>query len=215
MTSEQINELATALAKAQGAMGGALKDSANPFFKSRYADLESVWTACRKALSENGLAVIQTVTADDAHAVITTALVHSSGQWVRDSLPLMPKDMGPQGMGSAITYGRRYALAAIVGVFQTDDDGEAAQGRIDPRGDSLQVTTAAVAKAAAQKMRDALKLGIAGRIYELHAELNREQDAYIAASSGLSAPERKAWKEAVARARVTIEDETAEAGVRG
>jgi hypothetical protein len=127
--SEQINELAAALAKAQGKITGALKDSSNPFFKSRYADLASVWDACRASLSDNGLAVVQLTEADDAGVYVTTSLVHSSGQWMRSKLRLTPKDGTPQGMGSAITYGRRYALAAIVGVAQVDDDGNAASGR--------------------------------------------------------------------------------------
>jgi hypothetical protein len=126
--SEQINELAGALAKAQGKITGALKDSANPFFKSKYADLASVWDACRAALSENGLAVIQLTESDDSGVYVVTTLAHSSGQWVRSRLRLTPKDSTPQGMGSAITYGRRYALAAMVGVAQVDDDGNAATG---------------------------------------------------------------------------------------
>lgn len=126
--SEQINELAGALAKAQGKITGALKDSANPFFKSKYADLASVWDACRTALSENGLAVVQLTESDDSGVYVITTLAHSSGQWMRARLRLTPKDSTPQGMGSAITYGRRYALAAMVGVAQVDDDGNAASG---------------------------------------------------------------------------------------
>jgi hypothetical protein len=127
--SEQINELAGALAKAQGKITGALKDSANPFFKSKYADLASVWDACRTALSENGLAVIQQTEADDSGVFVITTLAHASGQWMRSRLRLNPKDDSPQAMGSAITYGRRYALAAAVGVAQVDDDGNAASGK--------------------------------------------------------------------------------------
>jgi hypothetical protein len=127
--SEQIGELAAALAIAQGKITGALKDSANPFFKSKYADLASVWDACRGPLSENGLAVIQQTESDDSGVFVITTLAHSSGQWMRSRLRLHPKDDSPQGMGSAITYGRRYALASMVGVAQVDDDGNAASGR--------------------------------------------------------------------------------------
>lgn len=127
--SADINELATALAKAQGKITGALKDSANPFFKSKYADLASVWDACRAALSENGLAVVQQTESDEQGVLVITTLAHSSGQWMRSTLRLLPKDSSPQGMGSAITYGRRYALAAVVGVAQVDDDGNAASGK--------------------------------------------------------------------------------------
>jgi hypothetical protein len=157
-TSEQINELAAALSKAQGAIKGALKDSANPFFKSNYADLASVWDACREQLAANNLCVIQTVTAADTGVAVTTMLAHSSGQWIKDTLPLMPKDGSPQAVGSAITYGRRYALAAVAGVAQIDDDGNPASGResigntgvpkgIKPQGDAAaRVPTAEVTK---------------------------------------------------------------------
>src|SRR5690349_21431082 len=104
-TSQELNHLAEALAKAQGAMGGAVKDSANPFFKSKYADLESVWNACRKALAENGLSVVQSTSGVEHGVAVTTMLLHSSGQWMRDTLPLNPKELTPQGIGSAITYG--------------------------------------------------------------------------------------------------------------
>src|SRR5271166_65459 len=95
--SQSLNELASALAKAQGKITGALKDSANPFFKSKYADLAACWDACRDALSENGLAVMQPAEVDDQGvAVITTLLVHASGQWVRSVLKMAPKDGSPQ-----------------------------------------------------------------------------------------------------------------------
>lgn len=169
-TSQEINELATALAKAQGTMGGALKDSANPFFKSKYADLESVWTACRKALSDNGLSVVQSTSGVESGVAVTTTLLHSSGQWMRDTLPLHPKDLSPQGIGSAITYGRRYALAAMVGVYQTDDDGEAAQGRQGPSQDQV--------RALAKKFRDAFDADVDGRMFDVHEEANKDKELY-------------------------------------
>lgn len=144
--SAEINELAAALSVAQGEITGALKDSANPFFKSKYADLASVWDACRTSLSKNNLAVIQVAgTNNDGAAVITTTLAHKSGQWIRGSIALMPVKSDPQGMGSALTYARRYALAAMVGVAQVDDDANAASGKVthtkaDPLGrDELNV----------------------------------------------------------------------------
>jgi hypothetical protein len=127
--SASIGALAGALAAAQGGITGALKDSSNPFFKSKYADLASCWDACRGPLSANGLAVIQTTECNPDSVVVITTLAHSSGEWIRSRLPLKPKDMTPQGVGSAITYGRRYGLAAIVGLAQIDDDAEAAHGR--------------------------------------------------------------------------------------
>ena len=129
MQSEAINELAVALAKAQGQITGALKDSSNPFFKSKYADLASCWDACRKQLSENNLSVVQTTDVIDGIVVVRTILAHSSGQWISGILPVKTKDDGPQAQGSGITYARRYALAAMVGLAQIDDDAEAAQAR--------------------------------------------------------------------------------------
>lgn len=134
LQSEQINELAAALSKAQAGITGALKDSANPFFKSKYADLASCWDACRKQLTDNGLSVIQTTEVQDGHVVVVTTLAHASGQWMRGVLPVKAKDDGAQAQGSGITYARRYALAAIVGLAQIDDDAEAAQGRSGTEG---------------------------------------------------------------------------------
>lgn len=129
MQSESIAKLAEALSKAQGKIKGAAKDTANPFFKSKYADLASVWDACREALTENGLCVLQTTEDGIEHVTVITTLSHSSGEWIRGRLTMKPVKNDPQGIGSAITYARRYALAAIVGVAPEDDDGEAASGR--------------------------------------------------------------------------------------
>lgn len=139
MQSEHINELAAALSKAQGEITGALKDSSNPFFKSKYADLASCWDACRKQLASNGLSVIQTTDIVDGIVVVRTTLAHASGQWISGVLPVKTKDDGPQAQGSGITYARRYALAAIVGLAQIDDDAEAAPARHvkeQPKADS-------------------------------------------------------------------------------
>ena len=127
--SESFAALAAALSKAQASITGALKDSANPFFKSKYADLASCWDACRKPLTDNGLAVIQTIEAGEGRAVLVTTLCHASGEWIKSYCPILTKDDSPQALGSAITYARRYALAAMCGLAQVDDDAEAAQGR--------------------------------------------------------------------------------------
>lgn len=128
-TSEQINELAAALSSAQAVMEGAAKDATNPHFKSRYATLASVWEAARAPLTKHGLAVIQTARGDGAAVTVETMLTHKSGQWVRDSLTTTARDAGPQSVGSAISYLRRYALAAMVGIAPEDDDAEAATER--------------------------------------------------------------------------------------
>ncbi len=130
-TSETIGDLAGALSKAQGEIKGAVKDSKNPFFKSSYADLSSVWNACREALSKNSLAVIQTCSMGERGVCVSTRLTHASGQWVEEDLTVMPTKADPQGIGSTITYLRRYALAAITGVAPEDDDGNAATGKPD------------------------------------------------------------------------------------
>lgn len=125
--SEEIKDLAAALAKAQGQMENASKDSTNPHFKSKYADLASVWDACRKALSENGLSVIQPAGGGPETVTVTTRLMHTSGQWIEESITMKPMQMTPQGIGSTVTYCRRYALASMVGVApDEDDDGNAA-----------------------------------------------------------------------------------------
>jgi len=125
--SESIKELATALSKVQGELTYAKKDSANPFFKSRYADLESVWDACRDLLARNGLSIIQMPgNYFEGRMWLVTRLCHSSGEWIEQEMSVPVQKPDAQGAGSALTYMRRYALAAFVGVVQADDDGNAA-----------------------------------------------------------------------------------------
>lgn len=118
-----ISELAKALCQAQALMGPAIKDKENPFFKSSYADLASVWEACREPLTKNGLSVAQLVRSEGPIVKLTTMLIHSSGQYLSSEFCIKAEKETPQGMGSAITYARRYALAAIVGISSEDDDG--------------------------------------------------------------------------------------------
>nr|WP_294525800.1 ERF family protein [uncultured Rhodopila sp.] len=162
-TSSSIASLAAALSAAQGEITGARKDSTNPFFTSKYADLASCWEACRAPLAKNGLSVVQTIArgepvriewetknektgeiqsfaVDTVETVVITTLMHASGEWIRSPLPMIPRDASPQGIGSAITYGRRYGLTALLGIAQVDDDGHGAshgEGRYAaPRGAS-------------------------------------------------------------------------------
>jgi hypothetical protein len=127
--SDDIKELAVALAKAQGRIKGASKDSVNPHFKAKYADLASVWDACRAPLSENGLSVVQTVAHGDGKIALETMLLHASGQWVGGSYPVTPKAHDPQSVGAAVTYARRFSLMAMVGIAPEDDDGESQMNR--------------------------------------------------------------------------------------
>lgn len=109
-------------------MGGAVKDRSNPHFRAEYATLASVIDAGRASLASNGLACVQGLSTTADGLLVTTRLVHASGEWIEDELcvPLAKRDA--QGMGSAATYGRRYALAALLGIAQVDDDGNAAAG---------------------------------------------------------------------------------------
>ena len=127
--SESIANLSLALSIVQGKLTHAVKDSANPFFKSKYADLESVWESCRKLLAENGLAVMQfpgLYSEVDHSMSLTTIISHKSGEWISQEMSVPVTKADAQGAGSALTYMRRYALAAVVGVVQADDDGNAA-----------------------------------------------------------------------------------------
>lgn len=125
----ETSKLAAALAKAQGAMSTAKKDSTNPHFKARYADLASVWDACRKPLSDNGLSVAQPMAILDGVLGVRTILMHESGETLEGFAPLLLKDGAtPQQVGSAVTYMRRYSLSAMVGIApDDDDDGNAAE----------------------------------------------------------------------------------------
>lgn len=127
--SKSIANLALALSIVQGKLTYAVKDSANPFFKSKYADLESVWDACRGLLSDNGLAIMQfpgLYTDHDKSMSLTTIISHKSGEYISQEMSVPVTKADAQGAGSALTYMRRYALAAVVGVVQADDDGNAA-----------------------------------------------------------------------------------------
>lgn len=129
LQSESIANLAKALATVQGGLSYAKKDSKNPFFKSNYADLESVWESCRQILALNGLSVSQfpgTYSDLDKSMSLTTILMHESGEWISQEMSLPVSKTDAQGAGSAITYMRRYALAAVIGIVQADDDGNAA-----------------------------------------------------------------------------------------
>lgn len=124
-----MKEIFTALSKAQSEITGALKDSENPFYKSQYADLASVMTAIKEPFSKHGLCYSQITQFLDGQLYLETYLGHTSGESIKGVYPIFAKDNSPQAMGSAITYARRYALAAIAGVAQIDDDGESAMNR--------------------------------------------------------------------------------------
>ena len=124
--STTIKCLAEALCKAQGEMGGAAKGKANPFFKSKYADLSAVIQAIKEPFASNGLSYVQFPIEDQGRIGIETILMHSSGEWMSQKFTVQLTKQDAQGAGSAITYCRRYGLQAVAGIPSEDDDGNAA-----------------------------------------------------------------------------------------
>ena len=121
--SESLKELASALCKAQDAMGGAVKGKANPFFKSKYADLGAIIQAIKEPFAKNGLSYTQFPIENEGRIGIETILMHSSGEWISQSFTVQLTKQDAQGAGSAITYCRRYGLQAVAGIPSEDDDG--------------------------------------------------------------------------------------------
>lgn len=134
MQSKELNEIYAALAKSQGEMEAAKKDSTNPFFKSKYADLESVVEASRPYLSKHGLCVTHRPMIKEGKQFLRTDLGHLSGQWISCEMELKPQKPDVQSLGSYITYITRYCYKAITGIVTKDDDGEAAMDRTNGNG---------------------------------------------------------------------------------
>ncbi len=125
-TSPEIDQIAAALALAQGEFKPVIKSRKNPHFKSDYADLASILEATRPSLSKYGIAFIQIPFMHESRVFTLTRLIHKSGQWMEGDLGLKPAADTPQGCGSTITYCKRYSAAAMLGVDgEADDDGEA------------------------------------------------------------------------------------------
>lgn len=129
MQSDQINELAEALSKAQGAIEGAIKDATNPFHKSQYADLHSVIKCAKEPLAANSLSVVQQCQVMDGQTCLVTMLMHKSGQWIKSVMPLILVKQDPQSVGAALSYYRRYSYSALIGISAMDDDAESAMER--------------------------------------------------------------------------------------
>ena len=126
-TSETISNIAAALVKAQANIHGAVKDSTNPHFKSKYADLSSVMEAVKQPLLEQGIAIVQATEPSEANEVrLSTMLLHQSGEFIADTITVPLNKNDAQGYGSAMTYARRYGLQAMTGCCPEDDDGLAA-----------------------------------------------------------------------------------------
>lgn len=174
--SETIGKLSEALAKAQGAFKPALKDSANPFFKSAYLSLSGAIEACRDALSVNGLAIVQALDGGERLYLVTT-LLHSSGEWINSHYPVAPVKNDPQGIGSALTYARRYSLMAMVGIAAEDDDGEAATGRQAP---NVPAKPPQPAKSPAKAIAEPVKVSIQDECKEWGLRLKADAGAAFA-----------------------------------
>lgn len=125
-------KLSASLLKAQMEIGAAVKDSTNPYFKSKYADLGAVIASCKEALNKHGISILQPVEGDR----VVTMLVHESGEYMCDAgTPIIcTKQNDPQAQGSAITYARRYGLSSLLLIPTADDDGEGASNHDDPAG---------------------------------------------------------------------------------
>lgn len=126
LQTESVKELYAAFIKAQAEFGSVIKDKANSHLKSHYATLASVVEAFRDALNKNGLSVLQPTIYKDGMVFIVTTLIHTSGQWLRSYYPVITQRSDPQGLGSGMTYARRYSLMALMGLAPEDDDGEGA-----------------------------------------------------------------------------------------
>jgi threonine dehydrogenase-like Zn-dependent dehydrogenase len=142
-TSESIKEIAGALVKAQTEIKAAIKDATNPFFKNKYADLASVIEAVRIPLNKAGISFLQPASADEHGVIVETVLLHSSGEWISESLHMPVNKQDAQAVGSAITYGRRYGLQSLCGVPSEDDDGERATKTVSMPKTTITPTTGA------------------------------------------------------------------------
>lgn len=180
--SETLGNLFAALSAAQSEITFAAKDSTGQVGqqKTRYADLTSVWEACRGPLTRNKLSVVQLPAADGNKVTVTTILGHASGEWFSESLTVIARDASPQAVGSAITYARRYMLAPMVGVTADDDDGLAAQSHAPQhapgRQSAPQPANIATPQPTAVSQRiDGLR---ADRIGAMAAKLNLDPEAF-------------------------------------
>jgi hypothetical protein len=120
--SANITELAKALNKLQGELKTVCRDKVNPNFNSKYADLSAIWDACRKPLADNGLSLVQTTDRAGEDIVLETLLLHETGEWIKGKLPINAVKDEPQAIGSAISYARRYAMSAMLGIVSDEDD---------------------------------------------------------------------------------------------
>ena len=148
--SETIAELATALSKAQGQIEDASKDGLNPAFRSKYADLAAVRAVIREPLAVNDLAVMQFPRTRQNYVEVETMLVHKSGEFFSETLEIPVAKFDAHGIGSGITYGRRYGLMSILCLAAVDDDGNAATEK--PPAPPMKITSPKEVSALALEM---------------------------------------------------------------
>jgi len=192
-TSEQVSEIQAALSAMQGELKPAFKDSVNPHFKSRYADFYACKLATQDVMAKNGLAAIQGILSDPEKGLvgIETRIVHKSGQWIESDSWCKPKALLPQDVGSAVTYLKRYALSAMLGIVaDDDDDANQAQGKseepvkfhksnkkIDTKEDKFFIGTTTQVRAVKEILA---KNGVPEQDYELiHSELLDKEKKYL------------------------------------
>lgn len=183
--SENVDQIAPAFLKAQAAMKPVAKSATNPHFQSAYATLEDVMGSCKQPLAAQGIAILQSGDeADDAGITIVTTLLHTSGQWIEGRVRLPLEKGTAQAAGSAVSYGRRYCLAALVGlVSEEDDDGNAASAGPKKQAAARPKTEAKKQPIAERTSKDLVNLrswaqreGKPGLIDKIDAELERRNE---------------------------------------
>lgn len=156
--SIDIDQLSAALSAAQGELENASKNSRNPHFRSKYADLAEIINTVRPVFAKHGLAIVQSPSYADGLVSVTTLLTHKSGQWIRDVASAPAPKLDPQGVGSAVTYLRRYAIGAFACIAsEADDDGNAASAKPRNNTPSKEAIAQATAELRSCKTLDDLK----------------------------------------------------------
>lgn len=156
--SDNITKLAADLLKAQQSMGSATKDSKNPFFKSSYADLNSIREVAIPALNTNNISVLQPTVTVDGKNYVETVLVHYSGEFLSGLTEIKNVKGDAQGEGSGISYARRYGLQSLLNIGAVDDDGEASQGRKIEQTTKTEVKSIAIKRPVKELVSSAFKV---------------------------------------------------------
>jgi hypothetical protein len=217
MQSEKIELLSSALANVQKDLSPAEKTGSNSAFGAprKYLTLTDVWEAIRPLLSANKLSIAQGVDSGDSaeQPILWTLLMHESGQWIRSEMPMLLAKKDPQGVGAAMTYYRRYSLAAMVGVTQDDDDAQSAM----PAKGQAQQQQQRPAPAPAAGAKPAPSAGGPADLMDLY---QTHQKAIASAADALAL--RNAWdavyksglsKESISRLQVIKDKRKAELGL--